>query len=382
MQTRWFPIILAGTLAACGGSATTAEFQAAAPTFDMLAIAQNDGDQATPVAAAPQDGVTPYVTAAPADPCHPHLFTRTHEVISRLNRHTWKHLRHVEELIRQHAVASGQTRVWENVRDGVDRKFTMTATANADGSITFTFQLEMAAVGAGSFVKVMDGTITHVGPATASASDAGAAALVENKGTVNFDFTALASVLTTEKARGQISDTFDNLHDPVKGVKRTATVTLTNFLPEEGDPHGPRNGSYTHLNEPGVGGLLTFQDSLILLCPANSTGAVADLTAVARWYKASDGAVHGRSDAKATGGQIASGDAWLGVTCAKGQTTSVPAEGYWMMKLEDATGKTVVGQASTIGSEPCDSAFGPVPSVSDNATDYDFSKPVSFPNQW
>ena len=365
-------------LAACGGSTTTQQFRANAPTFDKLAVSQNDADQVPPAADAPVDTLQQGVIAPT---CHPHLFVRTGEVIGRVNRHFFKLLRHVGEVIKDAPkLASGETRVWENVRNGIDRKLTMTATANVDGSTTYDFKLEVKSTG--DFVQVMSGSLTHSGPAQTDDSDAGAGVRVENKGSVTFDFTALASVVTTERARGQIKDDFDNVHDPVHGVKRSASITLIDFLPEEGDPHGPRNGSYAWEREPGVGGKFQFQDSLVLLCPDNPTNAAADLTAVARWYRAADGGVHGRSDAKATGGQIAAGQSWIGVTCAKGQTTAMPAEGFWMMKLEDANGATVVGMADTTGSEPCDPVFGPVPSVSNNATDYDFSSPVTFPNEW
>jgi hypothetical protein len=189
-------------------------------------------------------------------------------------------------------------------------------------------------------------------------------------------------VKTDERARGQITDAFDNVHDPVKGVKRTASVTLTNFLPEEGDPHGPRTGSYLWEREPNVGGKFQFQDTVVLFCLPNPAGLQSDLTAVSRWYKATTGEVHGRSDAKATGGQLPTGDTWMGVTCAKGQTTAMPAEGFWMMKLEDSTGATVSAQSSQVGTEPCDSVFGPVPSATNNATDYDFTAAVTFPGEW
>ena len=374
----------AGALAACGGSAgTTQEFRAAAPTSEKLAISQNDGDSPQGADASDSSASAQAVAAATSE-CHPHLFVRTHEIIGRVNRHFAKHLHHVEDLIEDNPLANGETRTWEKVRDGLDRKFTMTRTANADGSVTFDFKLDVATVpasGSPSFIKVMWGSITHIGPA-AEESDAGAGQLVENKGTVTFDFTALASVKTSERAGGQITDTFDNVHDPVKGVKRTATVVLTNFTPEEGDGHGPRNGSYLWTREPKVGGKFQFQDTVTLFCLPNPAGVQSDLTAVSRWYNAADGGVHGRSDAKATGGQLDAGLAWIGVTCAKGQTTSAPAEGYWMMKLEQADGGTAVAHSSQVGTEPCDPLFGPVPSPTDNASDYDFSQPVAFPNEW
>lgn len=376
---RILPLALLAA-AACGGSASTSDFRANAPTFEKLAISQNDGDTAgTPATAAA------LTQAATTPDCHPHLFVRTGEIVERVNRHFRKHLHHVEELIENNPLADGETKTWENVRDGVDRKFTMTRAANLDGSVTYTFELDLAAVpatGAPTFVKVMSGSITHIGPANADDADAGAGALVENKGVVTFDYTALASVSAHERSSGQITDTFDNLHDPVKGVKRSASITLTNFMPEEGDAHGPRNGSYTWEREPGVGGKLQFQDTLTLFCLPNPTGAQSDVSTVARWYKAADGQVHGRTDARATGGQLPAGDTWMGVTCAKGQTTSAPAEGFWMMKLEDSTGATVTSQSAQVGTEPCDPVFGAVPSATDNTADYDFTAAVTFPGEF
>lgn len=378
--TRLFTCATAAALAACGGNSSTDAFRASAPTYDQVAISQNDSDLATPAMDAPASTAT---TALTATDCHPHLFERTGEIIHRVNRHFFKLVAHVADVIQDHPkLSSGASRTWENVKDGVDRKLTMTATVNADGSTTYNFELDVkSTTGTADFVKVMSGSITHAGPIESDVADAGAAVAVENKGSVTFDYDALATVVTTEKARGQITDTFDNVHDPVKGVKRSATVALTNFLPEEGDPHGPRNGSYSWEREPEVGGKFQFEDSLVLLCPSNPNNLVADLTTVARWYHSTTG-VHGRSDSKATGGQIAAGDTWMGVTCAMGQTASAPAEGYWMMKLEDSTHATVVGQADTTGAAPCDPAFGAVPSVSDSSNDYNFSSPLSYPGEW
>ena len=366
--------LAAAALFACGRTGTIDEFRAAAPTFDKLAISQNDGDLADTSDLTSSD-------AAVVPECHPHLFVRTHEIIGRVNRHFRKHLHHVEELIEDNPLTDGETKIWENVRGGLDRRFTMTRTANLDGSTTYDFTLEVAAVPASGtldFVKVMSGSITVIGSA---AADAGAER-VEHKGTVTFDFTALASVQTKERARGQITDSFDNVRDPAQGVKRSAQITLTNFTPEEGDRHGPRTGSYSWLREPGVGGKFQFQDTVVLFCLPNPAGEQSEVTAAARWYKAADGGVHGRTDAMATGGQLADGEKWVGVTCAKGQTTSMPAEGFWMIKLEDPTGTTVTARLSQVGVEPCDPVLGAVPSPTDNKTDYDFSAALTFPGEW
>ncbi len=378
------PCCTIAALVACGGSAqSTDTFRANAPTFDKLAVTQNDSDSAAPMADAPADTATALI----APDCHPHLFQRTGEIIHRVNKHFFKLVGHVEEMISDNPkLASGSTKTWEKVKEGVDRKFTMTAVANLDGSTTYDFELDVKSTASATaeFVKVMSGSVTHFGPAGEHVADAGPAVRVEDKGSVTFDYTALATVVTTEKARGQITDTFDNVRDPIKGVKRSATLVLTAFLPEDNDPHGPRTGSYSWEREPGVGGKFQFDTSVVLLCPANSTNLAADVTTVSRWYHSADG-VHGRSDSKATGGQIAAGNSWQAVTCAKGQTTSAPAEGYWMMKLEDAGGATVAGSAVQDGSTastPCDAAFGPVPSLTSSASDYNFSAAVTFPGEW
>ena len=380
MTKQILPLALLGALAACGGSNSAADLAANAPTYDRLALSQSDADMTAP-AAAPSGSDTVQQNATTTVDCHPHLFDRSHEIVSRVNRHFFKHLRHVEELIRDNPkLASAGTATWESVKNGVDRKLTITATVNSDGSTTYAFELDIKSTG--DFVKVMDGAITRKGKAPA---------LVENSGTVNFDFTALHSVLPTERATGQIQSDFDIVKDPGKpapGEKRTATIKLTAFLPEEGDPHGPRTGQYVWEREPAIGGSLEFQDTVVLLCPSNPTNAPADLIAVARWYHAAGGSIHGRSDAQATAGQIPAGDKWMGVTCAQGQSTSQPAEGYWMVKEEDAGGITIAGQASTVGTAPCDTLLGGTPpSVSDNSHDFlfssvSFSAPYPFPNQW
>ena len=267
--------IAALVLAACGGAASD-KFQANAPTFDKLAISENDADNTPPSGDAPV-ATTEDATVAS---CHPHLFARTGEIIGRVNRHFFKLVRHVDDLIEDHPkLSSGESRTWENVKNGIDRKLTMTATTNADGSVTYDFELDVKSTG--DFVKVMSGNLTHSGPAATDVSTADASTRVENKGAVSFDFTALSTVDTREKARGQITDAFDNVHDPAHGVKRSASITLTAFLPEEGDPHGPRTGQYVWEREPAVGGSFEFQDTLVLLGWA--LASVAAAAATFRW---------------------------------------------------------------------------------------------------
>ena len=121
MMKRLFPFALCGALAACGGTAaSTSELAANAPTYDKLALAQSDADMTEPAAAQNPNDVTQQDETT--QPCHPHLFDRSHEIVSRVNRHFFKHLRHVEELIRKDPTLKRTgTATWENVKDGVDR---------------------------------------------------------------------------------------------------------------------------------------------------------------------------------------------------------------------------------------------------------------------
>jgi hypothetical protein len=397
-MTKLIPLIALIAMA-CGGTSSgtapsTSDFQANALTFDKVGIAQNDSDDNEPgdAQAAPSaltfSTVSASATRGDTDACHPHLFLNTDEVIGRVNRHFTKLVHHVEEVIRNNpssSTAGGTVKVWENIRLGIDRKLTITGTVNGDGSITYAFKLELAQVGTTeTFVQVMSGTLTHSGPPAGEVADAGAAVAVENKGTVMFDFDALHSVVASEQARGQLTDDFDNLNDPGLGVRRTATITLTNFIPDDAQEasHGPRNGAYTWEREPGVGGFFQYEDSFILNCPSNTARAVADVKAVARWYRAADGSVHGRGDAQATGGQIPAGDKWEGVTCAQGPSSSAPPEGEWLMKEEDSTGASLFVGHIKVGLAPCDTVFGQVPDENDSTNDYDFTKAVTFPGEF
>lgn len=374
---------LAALSTACGGAAgdanADAKFQASTPSFDHVSIQIDDAD-ATPSSSLIATGGSEQ--ALTTETCHPHLFVRSHEVVEQLNRHADKHLKRIRKLLAHNAdLANGATRTWTRIdEDGIGHKFTMTRSATGD---SFTFELDLAAKGSTTYVKVFSGEISTTSTTT------GTNTVTEKLGAMTFDYTALKSVVPAEKATGQIETTFDIVRDPSKpgpGIKKVLTVKLTAFLPEEGNPHGARTGNFVHVGEPTIGGRLTFQDSLILLCPANPENKFADTTTVARWFKGADGKVHGRSDAKASGGQIATGQSFIGVSCHRGARADRASEdGYWMMKLEDAAGATVQGSSkeTTDGAaSPCDAALGAVPALANNATDFDFSKPVTFPGEW
>src|SRR2546426_9877489 len=91
-------------VAGCGGGVDAGpadeKFQANAPTFDQAALQIDDAD-ANPISAATLQ-TTSDQQALSSDRCHPHLFSRTHEIVGRLNRHTNKLLRRVKALIAHH----------------------------------------------------------------------------------------------------------------------------------------------------------------------------------------------------------------------------------------------------------------------------------------
>ncbi|MGZ3458219.1 MAG: hypothetical protein ACXU86_06880, partial [Archangium sp.] len=133
--------------------------------------------------------------------------------------------------------------------------------------------------------------------------------------------------------------------------------------------------------EAGVGGTVKLEENVVLYCPSNPDRKVADVKTVARWLHRPDNTVVGRSDAMATGGQIAQGDRWMGITCStRGANDTAGAERYWQMKLEGPDGNTLRGDstyAAADANDPttsCDAAFGVVPSLDTSSGDYDFSK--------
>jgi hypothetical protein len=359
-------LLLAAT--ACGGGSSQPTFRAAAPSTAALSMSV-DGAPAT-TAAATDAAPVQLATVTPTEPCHPHLFVRTEALAARLNRHVAKALHRIEHVIATTpAVESGTEVQWDEVRDGVEVRFTMTR----DGEVyTWTLDLRPAGGTDAQWATVFSGRIDRTG------------ATVPHEGTGEFTVSldALHQVVPTETARGQIAVTF-----AIAPAKRVLDVTVANVAwdpDSDGDGLGhlaPANGAYHYVREPGVGGSLSVTDSMVFLCPENPSFAAADVTLAARWYLASDGAVHGRGDASAVGGQLPAGETVVGVTCHQGAADGTAAEGYWMMKVEGAGGATVQSWAPQGSATACDPAFGAVPSADGPASDFDFSKPVTFPNE-
>jgi hypothetical protein len=356
-------------LAACGGTAREDAFRNAAPSTAALAIDVDAGTTATSTDA----GAGALLTGA--DACHPLLFLRTQAVARRLNRHFAFALARIEDVIASHPVLSTDaTMVWTQQRDGLDVRFTMTRAGEV-----FTWKLELRVVGASdaAWAIVFSGQIDRSG-ATGAHQGTGAFVL---------DLDALHAVLPTRDVAGELKATFS-----ISAEKRLVAITAGGVrwdLGMDGDLArvAPLDATYTYLREPGVGGSLVLRDSMVFFCPANPTLAPAAAELVSRWYRTSTGEIHGRSDARATGGQLPSGETWVGVTChaRPADPTRAPAELYWMVKEEDASGATVASWQVQSGAGACDAAFGAVPSATDASTDFDFgavTEPYPFPGMF
>jgi hypothetical protein len=343
---------------ACGGgSAQQDAFVRATPAFDAVAleITSSDSNSANfENETEPDDDAIESADAGTADACHPHLFLRTHEVVSLTNRGLGRVLGPIHRLLPfgpRHGTDS--TKVWERVANGVDYKYTVTQTAT--GTFTAILQVKPAGAADTSFVTVYTANTTR-DPASHDGS-----------GTAMLDLTALNSV-TNQGVGGQLS-----LNFTVTSAEKKVIFTMTDFKPRS--TATARNGHYVFDKQTGQGGSLKFIDDLTLRCTGAATPAAGTtpVMTVARWIVASDGTVHFRGDAAATGGQVPNNGKWEGVTCALGKA---PRETYWMMKLEDSTGATVPGQSfqsTDTTAAACDPAFGLVPLIDSAANDYNFS---------
>jgi hypothetical protein len=357
MKTRLAVAAVLPLAIACGGGQSTEQtFRDAAPSASLLAMDIDAG-------AVPGTATTaaPVALPFPGDLCHPHLFVRTEALVARLNRHVLKALSRVERVMQRHPLSQvGDSMVWVEDRRDEDVQFTIART----GDTTFTWELDVRPDGTTDWTKVFWGTIDR----------AGATGPHQGSGDMTLDLTALHDVEPTEPAMGKITAAFDlgalarKLVVDASGVAWDRAGDLVVDLP----PIAPKNARYVYLREPGKGGSLKIADEMVFYCPANPQLLPADVDLVSAWFRAADGSIHGRSDAKATGGQIASGDTWVGLTCHGRPAAGEVAEGYWLMKLEQ--GASVLQGHSAGDPTACDPAFGPVPAVDSTANDLDFSK--------
>jgi hypothetical protein len=307
-----------------------------------------------------------------ADGCHPHLFLRTEAVSRRLNRHLYMFLGFIDRLVlEQPALATSSQQVWEHVYpSGLDVKFTV----SRGTGLTYTWTLELRQGSTGDFTTVFSGDVDRTA-ATGPHQGTGQAVL---------DLTALHAVVPARAVEGKITVTFDLTAASRQIVLDAAGVSWdTDGDPDDLPAVAPRSAHYVYLDEAGKGGSLKAADQMVFLCPANPSRLQADVDLVHRWYKLADGSVHGRSDALMTGGQLTATQQVEGVTCTSRAPRAAmgpvqpDSEAFWLMKLVDG-GAIVAGQSHESGaSTACDSAFGAVPTLTDGANDFDFSK-VSF----
>jgi hypothetical protein len=371
------PLSAAALALACGGgSAQQSAFDRATPTFESVALEVTDSDavssnfEGTTGASDSLDAESNAAAdASVGDPCHPHLFLRTHEIVDAHNRGLWRILGPIRRLIPfEPRHRDGSTHVWERIVNGFDYKYTVTKTD--DHSFSAMLQVKKEGDPDSAFVTVYQAGIDR-DPSNHDGS-----------GSAILDLDKLAGV-TGESVSGQLTLTFT-----VTSTEKKVIFTMTNF--KASSAAIARNGHFVFDKQQGKGGSLKFIQDMVLRCTDGTTTTTppvgtTPVTAVARWIVVSDG-IHFRGDAGATGGQVPAGDKWEGVTCAQGRN---PRETYWLMKLEDATGKTLSGhsaQNTEATAAACDSAFGPVPLIDSAANDYDFTNidfrsddPLPFP---
>jgi len=356
-------------LAACGGSNTGSSgtiagpnnaLAQAAPSYAALSMDEVSADSSTSLT--PSTALVA-VPAALGDGCHPHLFIRQREVVERVNRHIYKALFHVEKALRKLAKSSETSSTWDTVEGGIERKFTVALVPGTTSQ--YTWELDIGPQG-GTLDVAFQGQIDRTN----------ATGPHQGTGSFHIDFAKLAVGYPTEKVnQGTLDVQFDtetskrqlNVYayqvawqlDPTLFADANASSAVTALEAQL------RTDSYVYYREPGKGGSLKIADQMVFLCPDNPSNMLADAQLITRWY-VTGGAVHGRSDALMTGGQLTSTQQVVAVTCHQAATDGGDqSEGFWLMKLED--GGTVVKSAeSTSGTTPaCDTAFGAVPDQND-----------------
>jgi hypothetical protein len=223
-----------------------------------------------------------------------------------------------------------------------------------------------------------------------SRTDAG---VVNGVHTINkeifFDYDARAQFIPTRRS-GHFDATIVHVNDPSQpapGDKTTLSVTFSDITVKPTDPHGPRSGTYTHVGEAGIGGSLDFHASIPVPCPGDPAGPV-DILVQRRHVDDPVGNERTyRRDALVTGGSLATGEQAIAFKCGTNiisGTTIVAKHSYLLKKIENADGSTqsytelLKGQTAA----DCNPAFGAIVDPNNNATDWAFSHPVTFPGEW
>ena len=383
LRTLLLSAPLAAVLA-CGGSSGTgsASLDAATPSFSKLAMDQVAADTTPPAAAIPvlSTTVAPTELMGTGAGCHPHLLLREREVVERVNRHVYKVLGRIERLLATNPVSETSTeKTWTKVENGITYSFTIRyTTANR-----YAWELDAGPTptDATPLPVVMTGYIDR---STATGAH-------EGFGEMQIDFAKLHAAFPFERAASGTLDVAFN----VSATRRLISAVATDVVWELDASHfdggyvppaleQPRSGAYVYLREPGKGGSLQIQDQMAFGCLMTGGTTTADLTPadarmVSRWYRTSDGTVHGRSDGEISGGPFASGPIAriVGVTCHDASAEQhMPSEGFWLVKAEGPAPDyaTVLGFSTAsvgeTGATPCDPELGAVPLLADSTNDF------------
>ena len=320
----------------------------------------------------------PSIAGASVSKCAPGSFDDTDGVVRIIDKTVSKEMSTVEKAFKKLNLNPGETRITQKqTSTGLIVKITLAR--SADGN-TLSFELDLAHVATPTDFTVIT---------TGSRTDAGTIGTVHtvNK-QVSTDYDALRLFYPNSKPTGHFDATVVHVKDtskPAPGVQDTLSVSFAGITISPKDPHGPRTGSYTHIGETAIGGSLDFSANVPVPCPGNPAGPMT-ISVQRRHTDDATGERTFRRDALATGGMLGAGEQEIAFDCgtnpAKGSGT-MPTR-YGLKKHEDATGATVTYKI-TLKNETgpdCNPAFGALVSPTDNATDWGFPHPVTFPGEW
>jgi len=227
-----------------------------------------------------------------------------------------------------------------------------------------------------------------------------------------FDFTSLHNVDSNELATGTFQVNVDLTKDSTKPnpFRRVLGFKFSNFVPAptaaemaiDGPNHGSRNGTFAHIgytgSQGGGGGAMAYADDVILFCPpytgeANPPTLYSDALTLGRWYLSTTNnatTLASRVDAEAVGdsggasptgngggnAQLPLGDTYEGGVCHSATIGGLldpivdVDNDPWMFVEVGANNAVVPGTYKCGPGTPCvtacDSAFGSLPSVSNN----------------
>jgi hypothetical protein len=299
--------------------------------------------------------------------CHPELFARTVEYSEALNYHVNLFLQHMDDLMQTEPVTSGVATTWIYVGKDADLKLVVWQT----GLGVYGLTLGVAPPGSHSYTTVVSGTVDGANPDDISKQ-------------LMFDLDALHGVLPAgpgDQSSGRLALHVERLKNADGSDReRVVTYTLTSFVPVYGDPRGPRSGTIDLLDEPGVGGAMLYDATAVFSCPPNPLDLASDARTFARWTVQGN-TVSARADAIASGGQMADGDRWVGLSCNTESMIPVRLspplqsdDGYWLIKEESSSGATLEGNQRAVqdgvSTDPaCDPAFGAVTDLYDDRND-------------